>query len=196
MRLRRWVKRVRAVVRRDEVERELNEELEFHIGLEVQKHVAAGRSPEEARRRALIAFGGVERYKELVRNARRFDWLHGLSLDFKLGLRMLVKYPGLAIVGCIAMAVAIAIGSASFVVIRTFVDPAPPLNDGDRVVAIQNVDIEGTDADASRTHLHDYELWRDEVAALSEFGAYRTIDRNIVTADGRVSAARIAEMTG
>src|SRR5687767_5885409 len=193
---RRWAKRVRAVVRRGEVERELNEELEFHIGLEVQKQLAAGVSPEEARRRALVAFGGVERYKELVRNARRFDWLHGLSLDCRLGLRMLVKYPGLALVGCIALAVAIAIGATSFTVIRAFVVRALPLDDGDRIVAIQNLDVESTNADASHTHLHDSELWRAEVAAIAEWGAYRTLDRNIVTGDGRVTAARIAELTG
>ena len=192
---RRWVKRARAVVRRAEVERELNEELEFHIAQEVQKQVEAGLTPRDARRQAMIAFGGVERYKEHVRNARRFDWLHGLSLDLQLGLRMLLKYPGLAVVGCIGMAVAIAIGAASFTVIRAVVAPALPLDDGDRIIAIQNLDRASADQNNGRTQLHDYELWRREVSAIAELGAFRIINRNTVTADGRVVPARIAEMT-
>src|SRR5687768_13128829 len=103
-----WTKRVskrlRTLVRRDAVERELDEELAYHMELEVQKNLAAGMSEAEARRRAAIAFGGVEKHKEEVRAARALGWISGTSLDFKLGFRMLIKYPGLTLVGGLAIA--------------------------------------------------------------------------------------------
>src|SRR5688500_12942387 len=94
----RWKRRLRALVRREAVERELNEELALHLELETQKNLRAGMSPQEARRRAVLAFGGVEKFKEEVRDARTLGWLSGLSLDARLGARMLVKYPGLTLV--------------------------------------------------------------------------------------------------
>src|SRR4028118_2399552 len=60
-------KRLRALVRKDAVERELDEEMAFHLEQETQKLVRAGVAPDEARRRARVAFGGVERNKEAGR---------------------------------------------------------------------------------------------------------------------------------
>lgn len=60
----RWSKRLRALLRKDTVERELDEELAYHLEMETQKNLGAGMSPEEARRQARVAFDGVERYKE------------------------------------------------------------------------------------------------------------------------------------
>ena len=61
----------------------------------------------------------------------------GLSwLDFKLGFRMLSRYPMLTVVGSLAMAVAIAVGAGTFEVIRRVIDPSLPLPDGDRIVGL------------------------------------------------------------
>src|SRR5262245_37714794 len=109
-----WAKRLRAVFRKDAMESDLDREMELHIELETEKNVRAGMTPEEARRQAHISFGGVERYKQQHREARSLDWLGGMSLDFKLGVRMVRKHPALSLVSGLGMAVAIAIGSASF----------------------------------------------------------------------------------
>ena len=127
------------------------------------------------------------------------SWFHaartlgGLSLDLKLGLRMLAKYPGLTIVGVVGIAVAVAISATAFRILDTVVDPTLPLDDGDRLVAIANLGLRGEDA--SRTHLHDLADWRTALSALSELGAHRTVDRNLITQDGRPEPVRIAEMT-
>jgi putative ABC transport system permease protein len=93
-----------------------NEEINFHIAMETDRLVREERlSPEEARRRALATFGGVTRHREELRDGRGIAALAGLSLDFKLGVRMLVKYPGLTIVGGLAMAFGIWVGTISFV---------------------------------------------------------------------------------
>ena len=80
--LKRWKKRLRAVFRQDAVDREMDEELAFHLELEIRKNEGLGMSPAEARRQAALTFGGVERYKEQVRDARVLSWVGGMSLDF------------------------------------------------------------------------------------------------------------------
>ena len=197
----RWISEVRERMRgllfRAREEAELDEELRFHLDMEADRLVREeGLDPVEARRRAAVAFGGVEKHKEEVRDARGLAWLPGSWLDFKLGLRMLVKYPGLTLVGGLGMAVAIAIaiGAAVFSGLSTMVDPVLPLDGGDRMIAIQNIDPAARDQDRA-THLHDLAVWRRELRGVEELGAARTVDRNLVTPDGRAEPLRIAEMT-
>lgn len=71
----RWIhrlrRRFRALLRREELERELEDELRIHVEMEAEELVhTRDLTPEEARRQAMIAFGGAERYKEEVREAR------------------------------------------------------------------------------------------------------------------------------
>ena len=136
----------------------------------------------------------MEKYKEAGRDARGVTWVSGMALDFKLGARMLLKYPGLSLVGGLGMAVAIAIGAGVFSFVAAVADPAVPLDEGERIVAIENLDVSASDAD-HRTHLHDLPAWREELTAVQEFGASRTVDRNLVTPDGHAEPLRIAEMT-
>jgi predicted permease len=163
--------------------------------METERLLREGLPPREARRRALIAFGGVEQHKEELRDGRGLGWLAGLSVDLKLAVRMLVKYPGLTVVGIVGMAVAVAIGAMSFALIYTLLDPPTvPLDQGHEVVAIHNLDTRRS-VEARQTHLHDLVTWREALPALAELGAYRTIDRNLITGEGRPEPVRIAEMT-
>jgi hypothetical protein len=67
-------------------ESRMTDEFRFHIEMETDHLVRAkGLAPDEARRHALAAFGGVEKYKEALRDGRGLAWLSGLSLDVKLG---------------------------------------------------------------------------------------------------------------
>jgi predicted permease len=182
------------LLRRRTAEERMEEEIRFHLEMETEKLVREGLSPEEARRRAVLAFGGVEGHKEEMRDGRTFAWASGLSLDFKLGWRMLRRYPGLTLVGGLGMAVAIAVGAGFFSFLGAMAGPALPLDEGDRIVAIQNLDAVTGDQ-ARETHLHDLETWREELRTVGELGAYRTVDRNLVTPDGQSEPRRIAEMT-
>ena len=173
----------------------MEKEFDFHIQMETDRLVRdRGLDPREARRQALVAFGGVERHKEELRSGRGLAWLSGLKLDLKLGARMLAKYPGLALTGVLGMAVAVAIGAVSFGVIYDLIDPTLPLAGGDRIVAIQNTHTRRSD-ESRETHLHDMETWREELRAVELIGAYRTVDRNLITAQGRPEPVRIAEMS-
>ena len=187
--------RLHLLFSRRAAESRMDEEIGFHVDMETDRLVREHGLPfDEARRRALVTFGGVTQHKETLREGRGLAWLGGLSLDAKLALRMLAKHPGLTLVAVVGMSVAVAIGAVSFSAIYTIIDARLPLNEGDRVVGIRNVDTRAGD-EGRRTHLHDFATWREALTTVEALGAYRTVDRNVITADGRSESARIAEMS-
>ncbi|HET6764839.1 MAG TPA: permease prefix domain 1-containing protein, partial [Longimicrobiaceae bacterium] len=116
-------------------EARMDEEMRFHVEMEAERLAREeGLNAGEARRRALVAFGGVDRHKEDMRDGRGLAWVGGLSLDFKLGFRMLAKYPGLTAVGVLAMSFGIWAGVVTFVMAGQAMYPRLPLPGGDRIV--------------------------------------------------------------
>ncbi|HEX6068781.1 MAG TPA: ABC transporter permease [Longimicrobiaceae bacterium] len=185
----------RGLRRPEEFAAAMDEEMRFHMEMEAERLVREqGLEPEEAHRKAAIAFGGVSRYQEEGREARGLGWIVGLPLDLRLGLRMLVKHPGITLVGAAGMAVAIAISAAVFSVIGTITNPSVPLDEGGRIVAIDNLDA-ASGAPRDETHLHDLAAWREDLSAVGEIGAFRTLPRNLIGPDGRAEPLRVAEMT-
>ncbi|MEP6496224.1 MAG: hypothetical protein ABJF01_26380, partial [bacterium] len=83
------------------------------------------------------------------------------TLDFKVGARMLARYPGLTIVGTAALAVAIAIGTIYFEAVNKWKNPRLPTPDADRVISIRNWDVNAL-APEPRS-LHDFATWRGEL---------------------------------
>ena len=187
--------RLRLIAAPRAAESRADEEMRFHIEMETERLVREERlHPAEAERRARAAFGGVTQHKETLRNGRGFAWLNGLSLDFRLGLRMLAKYPGLTIVGLVGMAVTVAIGVVAFSAVSAIVDSTLPFDEGDRVVLIANVNQRVHDEGRS-THLHDLAVWREALTTVTDLGAFRVIDRNLITRDGRAESIGVVEMS-
>lgn len=188
----RWRKRLRALIRRDAVERELDEELAFHLEMETRKNLRAGLSPEEARRQARVAFGGVERHKEEVRDARWLGSLNGIPLDARLGARMLVKYPGLTVIGGLGMAIAIAVAAIFDASVGAANSPIP-LDGGERIVALEVWDAEINNQEGQ--FLYDYGTWEEGLRSIESLGAYRTTSRNLIVPGGSTEPVVLAEMT-
>ncbi|MEW5930817.1 MAG: ABC transporter permease, partial [Gemmatimonadota bacterium] len=118
----------------------------------------------------------------------------GISwLDVRLGLRMLVKHPGLTLVGGLGMAVAIAISAGSFAFFHSHLYPRLPLDEGDRIVALENWDVEVNNEE--RRTLHDFVVWREEMRTVRDMGAFRTVGRNLIRGDGPPELVQVAEMT-
>jgi len=88
----------RGLRRPSEVDADMNDEMRFHIEMEAQRLQRRGLATDEASRQAAVAFGGVEKYRGAGRDAFGFTWMRGMSVDLKLGLRMLAKFPGLTAV--------------------------------------------------------------------------------------------------
>src|SRR6185436_5952276 len=137
-------------------------------------------------------FGGVQQHRETLREGRGTAWFSGASLDLKLGFRMLVKYPGLTVIGGLAMAFGIWFGAVTFQMFGVITSPKLPLPDGDRIVRIQNWDLK-TSQDEDRV-LYDYQLWRS-ARSITDLGAYRDASVNLVGADGGAQPEATAEIT-
>jgi putative ABC transport system permease protein len=118
----------------------------------------------------------------------RFSWL-----DFKVGFRMLARYPGLAVVGTIAIAVGIALGTLYFEALDKWQNPRLPVRDADRVISIRNWDV-NTFSSEERM-LHDFATWREQIKSVDQLGAAIVFVRNLATEDKRVEPVRGAEIT-
>jgi putative ABC transport system permease protein len=115
------------------------------------------------------------------------------GLDLKLAARMLVKYPGLTVVGGLAMAFAIWVGVVTFAMVTPFVYPSLPLPAAERVIKIENWDT-ATNNEDSRI-LHDFGIWRDSLRSITEIGVWRDSPRNVMIDDGDPRQVYAAEIS-
>jgi predicted permease len=106
---------------------------------------------------------------------------------------MLVKYPGLTIVGGLSMAVAIAVGVTAFEAISDILDPALPFPGGDRVVALEFV---GSDPSAPEQHvMREFAALRTALTSVEHLSAYSNAQHNLVAADTAPEPVEVAEIT-
>ncbi|HYI93084.1 MAG TPA: ABC transporter permease [Bryobacteraceae bacterium] len=114
--------------------------------------------------------------------------------DFKIGVRMLIKFPGLALVGGfgIAMAVAIAVGGFS-IVYGNFRASSLALEEGGRIVSMEIRDLAA--GKPTPRILHDYQTWRRDLKSIQEISAFRTITANLISPGAQPISIRLASMT-
>ena len=113
--------------------------------------------------------------------------------DYKLGLRMLLKYPGLTLAGGLALAIAIGIGAGWYDLSGKFLAPTIPLPDGDRLVLIETHNTL-TNEPEPRV-VRDFLEWRRELRTIEDLGAYRTDIRNLVVGNAAPEQIQLAELT-
>jgi predicted permease len=106
--------RLRSILRGRRVERELDEELQFHLEHKIEEGIANGLSPKEARYAAMRAMDGLEQRKEEVRDMRRIHWLTDFLDDVRFAIRSLRRTPGLTAFVVITLALGIGMTSGTF----------------------------------------------------------------------------------
>lgn len=164
--------RVRALFLKRRVEAELDEELRFHLEQEVDKHLRAGLSPAEAHRRARIAFGGVERFKEQAREETGVRPLEDLTRDVRFAVRTLLKSPAMVLVTIGSLALGIGVSATVFAVGISFLfgDPGPLL-EPESLAAVYTSEERGRLY--GETSFLDYQDIRDETRVFQELAAHR-----------------------
>jgi putative ABC transport system permease protein len=117
---------------------DLREELQAHLEMETAENVRRGMRPEEARRRAMLASGGLSQAAEAVRDQRGLPWLESTVADIRYALRALRHSPAFAAVVVITLALGIGANTAIFSVIRGVLLKPLPNQDGDRLVYLRH----------------------------------------------------------
>jgi putative ABC transport system permease protein len=187
----RWLWRV--LRRSNQVDAEMRDEMRFHIDMEADRLAREHQLPRaEAVRRAHVAFGGLEKFRQAGRETRGIQFIDAVALDARLGLRMLLKHRGLTLVGGFAMAVAIAVGATFFEVISELLDPALPLDDGRRIVAVR---YESSPGNPERHVVREFLDWRQVLASIEQLSAFRTVQHNLVASSATPEPIKVAEMT-
>lgn len=131
--------RLRVMFRRADSERDLADELRFHIDRETEKLVREGLAPDEAARCARVAFGGVERAKEASRDASGVRLVDDLSRDIRYAAGVLRRAPGFTVAVAATIAVGIAATTLVFSVIDALFLRQLPVQDPGRLYVVQEL---------------------------------------------------------
>ncbi len=129
--------RLRSLLRRGALERELDEELEYHLEQQTAENIRRGMAPADARRAALRSFGGVDFQKERVRDTRGLRWLEEPARDIRFALRSLRRAPGFTTTVVLTLALGLGANTAMFTLLRGTLLRRLPNEDEGRLVYLR-----------------------------------------------------------
>src|SRR5215468_7220145 len=173
--------RLRALLRKSEMERELDEELRYHVERQTEQNIRLGMNPEEARYAALRRFEGVEQAKERSRDARGVRWVEDLLQDLRYGARMLVSNPGFTLMAVITLALGIGANTAIFSVVRAVLLKPLPYTDPERLVMVWESNAKtGGEFDV---RMSNFLAWRDDQQVFTQLAAFQYQDFNLSGGD-------------
>jgi predicted permease len=182
-RLRQAAARLREVFVQSRLERELDEELRFHLDLETELNVRRGMSPRAARTAALRAFGGVERVKEDYRDARGVRLIEELRRDVSYASRAARRSPGFTAVVVLTLTLGIGATTAIFTVVRGVLLRELPFAEPARLVRVWAANP-SRDETRGMLALPDFEDWRRQATSVERMGAYSTLASGLALVDG------------
>jgi putative ABC transport system permease protein len=182
--------------RRERREQDLKEEFESHLQLHIDDNLRAGMSPEEARRQALIRFGGVEAVKESVREKARFLWIEHVARDLRYAARILRHNPVFAVTAILSLALGVGSSVAIFTVADNLLLRPLPYPDASRLVMVWETSAM-THEQHNVVNPGNYFDWKQQNTVFSEMAAFfdeyhavfsdgqrnEELDAQIVTAD-------------
>jgi putative ABC transport system permease protein len=214
--------RLRSLFHRRRLDRELDEELRYHLERKTEEHIAKGMAAEEARRAALLEIGGVEQTKEACRDARGLLFLDTLLQDLRFAARGLATRPGFAIIAILTLALGIGATTAVFSVVDRVLFRSLPYPHDERLVSfgvkapfagieimlaaeyavlrgrpgpfesMTSLTSSGVDCDVTEQNPARLSCAQVESTFLSTLGIHPVVGRDFTRDDDRPTAPRVA----
>jgi len=157
--------RLHSLFRSRRVEQDLDDEMQYHLEMEIRENILRGMNREEARHAALRKFGGVEQVKEHFRDRRRVNLLDNLMRDTRLGFRSLRKAPGFTVAAIITLALGIGSTTTIFTITYSVLFPALPYANAQRLFDV-----------LPSPSLSEFVDWRERNEVFDELAAWRMAD--------------------
>jgi predicted permease len=199
MRPRHWLYtiplRLRSLFKKRAADRDLDDELQYHLDQKTQEFIAKGWSEKEARYAALREFRGVEQSKEACRDQRKINLLQDLAQDLRYGARMLRKNPGFSTIAILTLALGIGANAAIFSVVNAVLLRPLPYLLPDRIVAIHNASPIDFAVQGGELRMV-WTAWADHTQSLDRIAAYATGDLNLSANNAdpeRIAAAEVSQ---
>lgn len=183
-----WLSRLRGLFRKDDVAREQEEELEFHLAMREQWNLEQGLARDEARRDAKIRLGNKSTWRERMSEIDLMLLPQTIWQDLKFGARMLVRNAGFTTAAVLALAIGIGANTAAFTAYKAFFKRPLDGRDAGRLV---NVALSLQSGETLPVlSLPDYEVYRASVHAFSGLTAGSNFEELTLTGAGGIATAR------
>jgi putative ABC transport system permease protein len=194
---RRWIyalrARLRALIRPERSDRELNDELSFHVAMETQANVADGMSQAEAERRARLTVGGVQQLKEDLRGQRSVPWIDHLGQDVSYAIRTILRTKTVSLAVIVTFALGIGANAAIFSLINSVLLSPLPYDSPGRIVAVEPL-WTNTGQTNTVSSAPDFRDWREQNHVF-EYLAYHNGREVRIVANGTPMFASIQLVT-
>ena len=153
---------------------DLRDELQAHLDMETAENIRRGMRPDEARRQAMLASGGLTVAAESVRAQRGLPWLESLGADVRFALRTLRRSPAFTAVVVITLALGIGANTAIFSVVRGVLLKPLPHRDGDRLLYLRHSmdGPGGTNVLFSVPEIRDFRAGAPSLAGIAEYSPW------------------------
>lgn len=189
----RWITkirlRLRSLVRRARVDRELNEELQYHLEQQIEYNVSRGMSPGDAKFQALRELGPIELRKEECRDARGLALIDTVRQDLTYALRALRKALGFTTVAILSLAIGIGANTTIFTLVNAVLLTPLPYPGADRLVVMHEHKLDSPDP--LSVHPLNYVQWRARARSFEALALVQTPPLNVMGRDGAEQVSRM-----